>query len=492
MKKLISSVLVSSLLVTSLSSCGNNDNASSEEDEMYTVSIMMYGDSDSKDTAEVSAAISEITREKIGANVEITRVGFGSYTQQLNLALASNEKIDAFATLGQNITEMADSGQIIPLNPYLDVEGSAIKAGIPVEDFMCAAVGENYYGFPSVKEKATNYGFIMKKSIADVIGVEDETVKTYAELEEVMVKAKEAFPDMYPIGLDFTNIYMPTIADNLDGGIGVLENVFEDNTDVVNWYETNAYSEFVNNMHKWNGMGLIMPDASTNSESRLSLMKSGKVMGGFMGFNPGNVSNCEKELGEELVQFTLTEPYSVTGHVSGVVWCMAGNSENPSKTMEFLNLAYTDPDISNLLINGIEGKHYEIVDADAGIIDYPAGVDASTTGYMRLPWAWPNARISYTWVGEDVNQYEYLDEYNESAHQSIAKGFRFNPENVLNEIAACNNVATKYDLALQTGELNPETTLAIFQKELEDAGVKVIIEEKQKQLDEWLVVNEKK
>ncbi len=65
-------------------------------------------------------------------------------------------------------------------------------------------------------------------------------------------------------------------------------------------------------------------------------------------------------------------------------------------------------------------------------------------------------------------------------------GFRFDTTSVMNEITACSNVVSKYDVGLRWGELNPNEALPEFLAELESAGVNTIIEEKQKQLDAWL------
>ena len=44
--------------------------------------------------------------------------------------------------------------------------------------------------------------------------------------------------------------------------------------------------------------------------------------------------------------------------------------------MQVLNEMYSNPDVANLLIYGIEGKYYEFVDKEKGLIDYPEGVTA--------------------------------------------------------------------------------------------------------------------
>ena len=61
---------------------------------------------------------------------------------------------------------------------------------------------------------------------------------------------------------------------------------------------------------------------------------------------------------------------------------------------------------------------------------------------------------------------------------------------MLNEVTACNNVVSQYDAALRWGTLNPDETLDQFNAELEAAGINEIIEEKQRQLDEYLASKE--
>ena len=44
---------------------------------------------------------------------------------------------------------------------------------------------------------------------------------------------------------------------------------------------------------------------------------------------------------------------------------------------KLLNEIYTNPDLANILINGLEETHYEFTDKDNGVINYPDGVTAS-------------------------------------------------------------------------------------------------------------------
>lgn len=105
---LLAGVLTASLAAcgsTSTGSTGNSDNAnSSTEDksagntgstentgDIVKLVVWGVGTADTEDCKEVAAAISEITREKIGVEIELVR---GQDAEQINLALTSGEPID--------------------------------------------------------------------------------------------------------------------------------------------------------------------------------------------------------------------------------------------------------------------------------------------------------------------------------------------------------------------------------------------------------------
>lgn len=158
--------------------------------------------------------------------------------------------------------------------------------------------------------------------------------------------------------------------------------------------------------------------------------------------------------------------------------------------MKFLNEMYTNADVVNLLDWGIEGVHYEV--QDDGTVDYPEGVDANTTTYgLNMDWYFGNQFLSYIWgYGRDTTIYERLEANNKSADYSPAMGFSYDSTTVSTELAALANVYDQYMPGLSCGSLDPETELPKFLSALEDAGIQVVIDEKQAQLDEWFAENE--
>lgn len=491
-KKAMAFLLVSVMAGSMLAGCGS-DNASSSNDgssksadssnqDSYTVKILAPGDASTDDCAKISEAASKITEEKFNTKVELTRVGFGSYDQQVNLTLASSEKLDLMYEYCGNVTSAISSGQIVPITDYLDSYGSDMKSQISDSDWKCVTFNGDIYGVPANKEKATGWGFAMNKEMADATGIDYSSIKTEEELEPLLEKVKEMYPDVYPIVSNNGSMSLMTDQDDLGGDIGSLESASGDNTTVINYYGTDEYMNEMKLRYDWAQKGLLMPDASTSTENANSLIGAGKGFGRFTNTKPGIEKEMEKEVGKEVVVLEMVKPYTTTTRVD-IVWYVPHNSEKPERAVQVLNEIYTNPDLANLFINGLEGKHYEFVDKEKGIVNYPEGVNASNTGYTSLPWAWPNETISYIWEGLDSDIWDQIQEFNKDATVSPAKGFAWDNTEVQNEVTACANVVAKYGPALECGSLEPETTIPKFLDELKAAGADTIIAEKQKQLD---------
>ena len=497
-KKAMALLLVSVMAGSMLAGCGS-DNASSSNDgssksadssnqDSYTVKILAPGDASTDDCAKISEAASKITEEKFNTKVELTRVGFGSYDQQVNLTLASSEKLDLMYEYCGNVTSAISSGQIVPITDYLDSYGSDMKSQISDSDWKCVTFNGDIYGVPANKEKATGWGFAMNKEMADATGIDYSSIKTEEELEPLLEKVKEMYPDVYPIVSHNGSMSLMTDQDDLGGDIGSLESASGDNTTIINYYGTDEYMNEMKLRYDWAQKGLIMPDASTSTENANSLIGAGKGFGRFTNTKPGIEKEMEKEVGKEVVVLEMVKPYTTTTRVD-IVWYVPHNSEKPERAVQVLNEIYTNPDLANLFINGLEGTHYEFVDKENGIVNYPEGVNASNTGYTSLPWAWPNETISYIWEGLDSDIWDQIQEFNKDATVSPAKGFAWDNTEVQNEVTACANVVAKYGPALECGSLDPETTIPKFLDELKAAGADTIIAEKQKQLDAWLEAN---
>lgn len=470
----------------------STNTASSGNEKPYelTVAFVTFGNTPA-DIAQVQEEISKLAKEKINATVKLLPIAIGSWNQQMNLMLTSNEKLDLIVT-GSSATfgygPQVAKGQLLPLNDLIEKYGEGIKTAVGEEFMNASNIGGSIYGVPSIRDLAVNYGLLIRKDIADKYSIDLAGMTTLDDLEAAMKIIKAGEPDTAVIapgaaGQSIVDYLMGDI-DRLGDTFGVLQNNGSE-LKVVNWYETTQYAELVKRVRSWYNAGYILKDAATNKESIGDLIKGQRTLAYVANLKPGIESQESRLTGTEIVRANLTEPFAKTETVTNIMWGIPRNSSNPERAMQFLNLMYTDKDVINLFDWGIEGKHYVKTDKD-NVIKYPDGVDATSSGYnLNMGWLFGNQFLSHTFEGDDPDIWNKLNEFNQSAVKSKALGFTFDTAPVKTEFAAVVNVLNQNKMGLETGTLDPEKTLPEFISKLKAAGIEKILAEKQKQLDAW-------
>lgn len=487
MKRKILFLLTVVGIMVGLSACSDKnkvaETTAEEKDEV--IKIVCVGDATTEACKEVSEKASKITQEKLGVDVELVRLGYGSFVQEVNLMLSSGEKVDLIPSFGMGVMNAANSGQILPLDDLLDKYGQGIKEIVPDEEFRCTTVNGNIYAVPNNKEKVQGFGYAMRKDMLEATGIDVSDIKTDEDMEKVFEKIKELYPNTYPLVSDGGDMSQPMCTrDDLGGDFGCLEDGLNSNdTTVVNWYETETYRNMMHKRYEWANKGWIMPDASSSTEGAYSLIAAGQGFAYLTNTKPGIDSEWSRKVGKEMVVVETVEPMATTTGVANQ-WFIPHCSTNPEKAMQVLNEMYTNPELSNLFINGIEGEHYQVL--ESGLLGYPEGVDAANTTYSSVAWVWPNELISTPWEVDGPDIWKDTQKFNENAKKSIGMGFVWDNSKVLNELTACNNVIAKYGKALNCGSLEPDETIDRMLKELKDAGVDRVVDEKKRQFEEWL------
>ena len=452
-------------------------------DEVPTLRVWTFGvNSTSEECEAVSKAMSEITRDKLGINVSIVKSGDG---EKLNLALTSGEQLDLvnFHTYAGGLTALVSNELALPIDELAAEYGKDALEIVGEEWLAYGKVNGMLYSLPNMHDFATGYGMAMRKDILDEMNIDPETIKTWDDIHDVLVKVKKAYPDMYPVVSSWGGGGMQRAFafDSLGTGfwdaMGVLEDCHSDSTEVVNLFETQSYYNFCKMMYQWNQEGLLMPDVTTSTES--GLMKT-VGFASFENYNPTKAADMSNSNKHEITIIITAQPY-MGSNAGGSSFFIPSESKYPVEAMKLWNLLYTDPTLSTLFFYGIEGKDYDFIDEARTTVKRR---EESTFDWQD--WAIPNAWITPVKEGENVEKWAILKDFCKKAAVCPAAGFAFNSENVLNEITACSNVISKYDVALRWGTLNPDEALPKFIAELKAAGINTIIAEKQAQLDIFL------
>lgn len=498
-KKLVSGLLVAamslSMLAGSIVSLADEATDAVLKDGDTTEILMVWPGSNASPASmqEVEDAMNELIAPVADAKIKLQIIEWGAYDDQINLMLSSGEKLDIF--LGtSNIRERGQRGQLYDIAE--DVQTYAPDAYAAMERYINACYFDGaLYGLPIYRDMAAQAGLICRKDILDETGFTVDDVKTMDDVEKVIEKVHEFHPEMYaliPSDLKSGCLlnYIKGQFDDISSGVGVaMDDDTSDGVTVVNIYDTDEYKEMAKVAYDWNQKGYFMPDSTTNTTPRQDILKANNAFGYFGNYHPGIVTQEVMNTGMDIVAMPITEKSLSTQSVNNIEWLVAAQTENPEKTLAVLNLLYSSADFQNLFRYGIEGKDYEVKDAEKGIAGYPEGVTSATVGWGNEMWLSGNASVGYAWETDPEDVFEKYSEFNDTATLSPLYGFIYDTSNVKNEITAISNVKDKYKAIIENGDADPETAVAEFNEELKAAGIDHIIEDVQAQADAWLAEN---
>lgn len=505
-KKLLSTLFVFSMII-GLGACSKSNDSktnvggSTGEDKKYDKVVYAYAtfnnipESSVLDTVE--EAINVITREKINVEVELLPISIFEYTSNVSLGLQGGDQIDIFQTLG-NFNVNVSSNMAYDMTELIDTYASETKEIIG-QNFLNATTKDGkLYAIPTYKPYALTPMIIYRQDIADELGIDMTSVKSIYELTAVLEQVKAAHPNMTPLipvqtgdsGMGRTIADVDYLTDDMFSPKGVL---IGDDMTVTDLYSTEEFANLANLTREWYNKDLIMKDAATTTSTATELMSSGNSFCYIASYSyptEDTAASLEPQSGNyDLGAVQIGDAYLATDSISAVSWMIASTTKVPEAAMKFLNLTFSDEEVINLLIYGIEGRDY--VKDSEGYVSYPEGQDAATVPYTAQLSCGTlgNFFKMYPMVGTSKESLIWEEEQNVLAKTSPAMGFIFDSSNVKTEYTAVSNVINQYLPGLSCGSVDPATALPEFIEKLKSAGYDKIISEKQEQLNLWLENN---
>lgn len=471
------------------SSGAESSETGGDSGDLPTVSLMVTCGTTPADTADIEAALSEITREKIGCNVELITIEIGNATQQMNLLLAGgDDTLDVFyAGIGTNFVNVVSQGQAMELDALMEPYAEEMKTALGENVYESGRIGGKLYGIGRLLDQASVPCFTIRADIADEFGYKNGDAINLEKLTELFQKVHEKYPDTPIIG---PNNGAPNIGDNRvdtlgDGNkLGVLGNYGQDET-VINYYESDYYTELVGYFKKWKEMGIYMPDMLNSTEGPMDFIPTGKCFGCFAGHFSAEMNGIwsSSNFGVDCASLQIYE--DAVAVTPGAYGCINPATKSPEEAAGLLYLLSTNADVENLLINGIEGQHYQVL--EDGSATYLDGQDITSVGWcLGYSWANQNSTLSIPF-DYPADYFDQLLAANASAKRSKAFGCQFDLTGVSDAVSACTNVVNQYANPLAAGSVEDfDATLAKFQEDLKAAGIDEIIAARQEQLNAFL------
>ena len=476
--KLTAMALTAVMSVTLAAGCGNS--ADTEDDTIVWYMRKPISNMSSYDI--VMEEANKIISEEIGMRLEIKFIESGMYDQKMSTMCSAGDEFDMCNLGGTSLVKFIKDGVFMPIDDLLAQYGSdilsqqsdLIKEANKYDGKTYVVAGE---GAMSVSRS-----FVFKKDWVDKYGLDYKSIKSLKDLEPYLATIKENEPEAIPMIDAVVEAVNENYVTTAVSGI-----VFDENTEeFIMAYDYPPIIEEARIKHDFYKKGYIAADAISRTDS-LSEKKSGRyaVMNNE-GYYSEDGSKSTAQHG-----FPCVESYAGNSVInimapSGV--CINAKSKHPEKCIQLLNLIWKDEYLLNTLAYGIEGVNYTVNEERTKEIGSKSVNVKSGSEQTCAIW--------HNWLGPLFNQWdsswntvdvlENIKENNQNAKVAKTSGFVFDTDPVKNEVARVTAAYNSVQRVFQVGCMEDfDSYLENTRTEMKESGVEKVIEEMNKQYNEW-------
>lgn len=478
MKKLITLILAAAMVLP-CAGCKKEDGG---KGEIPTLKWIIPGDQESG-TAAVVDALNEKLVEKLGCKLDLQMVDSGSYDEKLKLGFSSGENFDLCYTNQSQFTDAVQKGGLLSLNEF--IEKSNIKEYVSEEVLEYGRYHDGIYAVPNIQIMVYQPTYLIRQNLADEYGLDLSSIKNMNDIEPFLKWVKENKSDYYPYRLTcdlirihegFEDTYYDEFVSksvygvqNQDGTVTVMKA-----TDVPGFWE------LAQTKNDWFKKGYVRSDIATVYGDDWDDVNNGKYAVYQSTYKPGGIESINSSSPDmPYYEVTLCTPYADYFAAGGTMTAVNKKSKNPELAFKFIELVNSDKEIYNLLAFGIEGTNYTKGEDGKITINYDSGY------CKNAGWKFGNQYNAQVLSNQPDDVWEKTKEVNETAVRSNITGFKPDLSKIKLEISQIATVNGKFS-SVSRGYDEIDNYKEAYLKELEAAGIDKVVDELQKQVDEFI------
>ncbi|MBS1451513.1 MAG: ABC transporter substrate-binding protein [Oscillospiraceae bacterium] len=491
--------------------------------EQKTIQLMITGSGKQANSDKVWAAFNEQLQQYVpNTTVEFIDVSFDEYSEKFSQILASGEGVDLAWTgwLINKPQNIAD-GNLMPLDDLLAEYGQGIvdTLGENVVEIHRNAADGNIYYLPSWQGLCgERRGWLVVTEIAELAGdtwIEDTEAalnkwrNNYSGIEDFqavldqatkyLAAAKEA--GKLGAGINTGRAFGWSMYNGMYSFLGVggaeIGITYCDGTFTVkDGVAGEHYKLYAKTMADWYKEGYIRSDIMSVDTSTLTTPKNGEITDTTYVFScDPYLTEADQEAaiadaGMDMTYLPIEEnAYLILGGDTSyaIPYC----ADEPERAMMVLNAIYSQPDLYNTLIYGIEGEDYT-KNADGTITtSYVGASPTADDSYGIQRWIIGSCKNALINNGTDPNYYADLEALEETARVNPFLNFTFDRTNVEGICASILNVYYEYGPQIDNGVAgdNWEELYNNYMAARKDAGIEELVTEFQNQLNAYIEAN---
>lgn len=486
MKKFLSIILASLMLIGTLSGCGGPaDTAtaphSSDAAQPPAEIVWFIWGEQPAHYEEVMKAVNEKLLKDLNMTLNLQFVSPGDYNTKMQMAMAGGDDWDMCFTSNwvNNYVSAAGKGAYLQLTPEMLAENCPhIMQIIPERLWDGVKVNGGIYGIMNYQVMYDEAGFRFLKEDVDALKLDVDHIDNWDKLNEAIGKIAEAYPDKYA---------------TRGGGSIIIENILQErpistilNLPVLTY---NEETKKVDNYHfferiepalrsfkLWRDEGWQPTDAATLKDED-SMLRQGTIRSRYERKKPGVEGILKTITGSECVVPSLGNPVITTVSVQSTITSLNVNSKHPEKALQLLDYLFVNKEVSNMLFFGLEGLDYELVNGR---------VQTLPDCWISPQWQLGNQFNALLTVNDPENMWEDTIQGNEAAGYDVLFGFVPDRTPVETELATIEAIWMEYKDILYYGLDDYKTIIPEMMDKMEKAGLEKVTTEMQSQVDAFM------
>lgn len=476
---------------TATTSDGGKSTGSGTADlKPVTLHFIFYGDKKAS-TDEVWDKIAEYTKDTLNATFDVQFIAGTDFNQKLLVKSAAGDQWDLnFDSDWTSYYQMIANDAYMALDDLLPQYAPDLYKVYQDKGILDAARSKGkIVSLPWTMTMNNRTFFQWRGDLVEKAGitVDKSSLKTWEGVDAFLQQLKTAYPDKYIIenaGLIGSQEGLMEI------GHGLAINLNDASPKVVAVESTQSYMDKAKYAEKWQNEGIIWKDIITDTTDHNTYINEGKLI---TKWGTHEYSNTKRAWLDEGARWDYTEVYpdglfANRSPLSNLV-AIPASSENPERTLMFLNMLEKDQTLYDMVQYGIEGETYQLKGDEAA---YPEGMNAENSNYMGWGGNWalwkPQFMRPDASYGEGFWQAEA--DYATSLPQNVnspLNGFTFDVTNVKTQVAQRDQIYTDGNKLIEAGLAGKaEDAVNKLISDANGSGTQDILVECQKQIDAFM------
>ena len=437
----------------------------------------------------VMAEINKQMTEKFNATLTMNKNNNNDHLEKLKLLVAARESFD-LTFISNDYANFVAQEAFYPLTDLLNEYGQDIMATYPQALWDCVTINGEIYAVPTHKYSCSYFYYCISKTQSDAAGVStdwiaDDSLDKMGKWNAFLNWCKE----MKAAGAD-VNGYVTSINEGgfealypceymtgsaSDPGAVVLgdDSISGQEKNVVfNQFATQEFADYCKQAREMFLAGITPKDETTTVE-----LAKGDPAISTQDSMAKRLKGYEEQYSQDFLEYRPNYAFTTTQKIYGSMNAISDTSDDPERTMMFLNEMIGNTDFANLIFYGVEGVSYER--------NENGQIKRDTDAWNMTTWSLPGFITAAPETSLPDNMVEMYEAFDKELVYADNMGFAFDEEPVMTELAAIRQVTNEYYRALTAGRADPETELPKFLDALNNAGLETVLAEEQSQLNAW-------